>query len=70
MIAAANDLIDPATVPAKCCGACARWLPGWGEHLHLGLCEVRPGALTTYSAANVACDVNGGMAYIPKRGKV
>lgn len=64
-ITPANEPTHPAPLAAKRCELCERWMPGWAGAHWLGLCSVRPGALSTWSVRQHACDVNEGRAFKP-----
>lgn len=66
----------PASVgalPSCCCGTCGNWdayAPTRRQSIRLGLCDVRPGAMRTYTAPGAECTVRAGgaMAWKPIKG--
>ena len=56
----ANDASMPNAIPTACCGNCDNWgefLPSRRSNLPLGMCYVRRGSVTVYTAPGRACDV-------------
>lgn len=70
---AANTPVNVEALPAARCGGCTHWdayKPTRRQAIPLGLCNLRPGALRTYTAPGAACTVRtgGAMAWKPMAG--